>query len=88
MTMRDPVADRVSARIGLRMTVVSRLHPEYNSLHEAYGILAEEVAEFFDEVRQPEGAERDERALEELIDIAVVAIRAAHTIQRKLDENG
>lgn len=51
-------------------------HAPYHSAHEAYGVLAEEVAEFFDEVRKKR-ADRDPRAMrEELVQIAAVACRA------------
>lgn len=51
-------------------------HPRYSSAHEAYGVLVEEVAEFFDEVRKKR-ADRDPEAMrKELIQIAAVACRA------------
>lgn len=49
--------------------------PEYNSAHETYGVLAEELAEFFDEVRK-KGHLRSQLAMRtELAQIACVAIR-------------
>ena len=54
-----------------------RAWPAYHSAHECYGVLAEEVAEFFDIVRQKE-SDRDYSALRrEMIQIAAVAIRGA-----------
>lgn len=51
-------------------------HERYRSAHEAYGVLAEEVAEFFDEVRKRR-SKRDRAAMrKELSQVAVVAIRA------------
>ena len=49
------------------------------SEHEVYGVLAEELAEFFESVR------RDRPAAGELIQIAAVAMRAAEQI---LDKRG
>ena len=47
--------------------------PAYHSAHESFGVLAEEVAEYFDEVR----ANNPTRQREELIQIIAVALRAA-----------
>lgn len=48
----------------------------YNSAHEAYGVLAEEVDEFWDEVKKKR-SKRDPAAMRaELKQIAAVAIRA------------
>lgn len=52
-------------------------YPPYNSAHEAYGVLVEEVAEFFDEVRKKDHLRSRLRLKNEAIDIAVVAIRIA-----------
>lgn len=51
--------------------------PEYNSLHEAYGVLAEEFDELFDHVRlrQTKRDSRDVRG--EALDVAAVALRIA-----------
>lgn len=49
----------------------------FNSLHEAYGVLMEEVAELFDQIRlHPEQRNLD-NLLEELLDIAATVQRAA-----------
>lgn len=49
--------------------------PAYHSPHEMYGVLCEEVAELFDEVRRKD-FDKD-AARKELIQIAAVAIRGA-----------
>ncbi len=49
------------------------LHPPYNSNHEAYAVLLEEVDEYWDEVRK-KSQERNPKAMaEELVQIAAVA---------------
>ena len=51
--------------------------PRYASAHEAYGVLAEEVDEFWQHVKTKQ-ERRDLRAMrKELIQIAAVALRAA-----------
>jgi hypothetical protein len=52
-------------------------HAPYNSAHEAYGVLLEEVTEFFDEVRKKSHLRSRLRLKNEAIDIAAVAIRIA-----------
>jgi len=47
-----------------------KLHGEIQSLHEAYGLLAEELAELLDAIRKGDPDE----AMDELLDIAVVAM--------------
>lgn len=54
---------------------MSRWRP-YNSAHEVYGVLVEEVAEYFDEVRAKEERRDPEKMRRELIQIAAVAVRA------------
>jgi NTP pyrophosphatase (non-canonical NTP hydrolase) len=52
-----------------------RQWPPYHTHHECYGVLAEEVAEYFDEVRRREDS-RDRAAMrKELMQIAAVALR-------------
>ncbi len=54
-------------------------HGQFNSMHEAYGVLVEEVEEFFDEVRANDyhGSMRHE-----LIQTAGVAMRAVLEFDR------
>ena len=54
-------------------------HPKpFGSPHEAYGILAEEVAEFFDEVRRKRV--RKSEMKKELLQVAAVAVRAVEDL--------
>jgi len=54
-------------------------HAPHNSVHETYGILMEEVAEFFDEIRQQKLNPYSAR--KELVQIASVAIKAIHDLR-------
>lgn len=55
-------------------------HPkEYSSGHETYGILMEEVDEFFDTLKKNEAPERSRQ---ELLDIITVAIRGIELIDK------
>ena len=64
----------------------NRAQKEYHdfaSMHEAYGVLAEEVAELFDCVRLKQNAVlRDRRIREEAIQVAAVALRIAEQADR------
>jgi NTP pyrophosphatase (non-canonical NTP hydrolase) len=55
-------------------------HGGYNSAHEAYGVLAEEVDEFWEEVRKKRKDRSKEDMRKELIQIAAVAVKAAHCL--------
>lgn len=52
-----------------------------NSLHEGYGVLAEEVAEFFDEVRKKNSEREPDSILGELVQIGAMAQRIAEDLQ-------
>jgi hypothetical protein len=54
-----------------------RLYKPYNSLHEVYAVILEEVDELWDECRKKGIARETTRIREELIQIAVTAWRAA-----------
>lgn len=54
-------------------------HVPFVDLNHAYGVLAEEMSEFLDEVRRNHGA----RARLELLDIIGPAIKAVKAIERK-----
>lgn len=51
--------------------------PSMNSAHEGYGVLAEEVAELFDEVRLKQSKRTVEAMRKECLDVAAMAIRMA-----------
>lgn len=55
-------------------------HGHYNSPHEAYGVLLEEVDEFFDEVRKQKADVSKENMRKELTQIAAVCVRAIHDL--------
>lgn len=55
-------------------------HGRYASAHEVYGVLFEEVAEFFDEVRLKEHLRSPLKMRKELAQVAAVAIRAMAAI--------
>jgi hypothetical protein len=57
-------------------------HGDFHSAHEAYGVLAEEVHEFWMEVLQKRHLRSPARMQAELIQIAAVAMKAATTLGR------
>jgi len=61
--------------IKLELAKAREKHPgAFNSPHEAYGVLIEEVQEFFDEVRRQKW--NREAMRKELLQIAAVSLRA------------
>lgn len=57
----------------------------FASAHEIYGVLAEELAELFDVVRQRESMRSTTKMIRELVDIASAALRAANQLARSMD---
>jgi NTP pyrophosphatase (non-canonical NTP hydrolase) len=53
----------------------------FHSMHEIYGVLCEEVAEFFDEVRKKPDLRNPQDVLSELVQIASVAEIAAEDLE-------
>jgi len=54
----------------------------FNSTHEVYGVLIEEVQEFFEIVREKPNTElKSERMIEELDQIRAIATRAMNEIR-------
>ena len=56
-----------------------RTRPAYTTLHEAYGLLAEEMAELLDEIRRRHQCGVNVRS--ELVDIAMICQRAAEDLE-------
>jgi hypothetical protein len=85
MSQADDSIERIIA--GLILKEAERaveLHGDFNSDHEAYGVLMEEVEEVWEQVKRKCG-ERDRRAMvEELVQIGAVALKWATKIQRGL----
>lgn len=78
-------SDRTKLILGLvakRIVETRAKHGPFHCAHEIYGVLAEEVAEFFDEVRADSGSARK---LAELVDIATVALRGAIELAESMD---
>ena len=59
--------------------------PAFNSAHEAYGVLMEEVEEFWEEVKKKRKLRDYRRIRAELLQVAAVAIRAAVDLQPETD---
>jgi hypothetical protein len=58
-----------------------QLHPMYNSAHEAYAVILEELDEFKEQVWKKQKNRSDEKMLEELVQIAATAMKAAYSLQ-------
>lgn len=99
MRMPDATAEKLLAVIRADYTgthaiarlVVDRakqldaIHGDFASPHEMYGVLAEELAEFFDEVRKKEALRSRAKLIRELVDIAAAATRAAVQLAEEAD---
>lgn len=76
---REQQLERAIADAGDRVRRIDVQCERFSSPHEAFGVLAEEVAEFFDEVRKRDRMWSKLALRNEAIDIAVVALRIAAT---------
>jgi NTP pyrophosphatase (non-canonical NTP hydrolase) len=84
----DAAMDDVAAQVSKRATDAAAKYGAFTSAHEAYGVIIEEVAELFDEVRR-KGHLRSRLALEqECIDIAAAALRYAAELRIRVAEPG
>lgn len=69
--------ERAIEAAATRALVMDDKHARFVSAHEAYGVLAEEVAELFDEVRKKKEIRSKLAMRNEALDIAVVGLRIA-----------
>lgn len=75
---RKPTFEQLVTR---NLARAQRSHGPGNSYHHYYGVLVEELQEFFDEVRLQYGQRSCARILRELVDIATAARRAAEDMK-------
>jgi hypothetical protein len=59
------------------LTKACRKHPPLHSLHEAYGVILEEVDEFKEQVWKQNAARDSQEIVMELVQIAAMAMRTA-----------
>ncbi len=86
--------DLLMKEIELESEKAQTQYSNFNSTHEIYGVLMEEVQEFFDVVKRP-GLDKDhtyplnaidkksEDLVKELSQIASIAIRASYQLRKK-----
>ncbi|HHH29062.1 MAG TPA: hypothetical protein ENK57_12060 [Polyangiaceae bacterium] len=84
--LRSNDIGRALEAVGTATRAVSKAFAPYNSAHEAYGVLAEEVAELFDEVRKKSHLRSRLALRNEAIDVAVVAVRIAALYGEEVDD--
>ena len=65
----------------LELEKAENLHGAYNSYHEAYAVILEELDEFWEIVRQKTQDRDDRKAYIELVQIAVTAWRTARDLE-------
>lgn len=71
--------------VGAEVRRAEKLHPPINSLHEGYAVIAEELDEFWEQVRR-KASDRDPVAVRtELIQTAAMCVR---TILNVCDRDG
>jgi hypothetical protein len=71
--------------VSLRARRLTERFGDFASPHEIYGVLAEELDEFFAIVKQRESVRSTTKMIRELVDIASAALRAANQLAASLD---
>lgn len=71
--------------VSLRSRQITERFGDFASPHEIYGVLAEELDEFFAVVKQRESVRSTTKMIRELVDIASAALRAANQLAAQLD---
>ena len=78
------MTERELLAILMKEVAVGQAFGHYHSPHEAYGVIKEELDEFFEEVRRKHD-QRDEEALfKEAIQVAATALRYAWELKEGL----
>lgn len=62
-------------------------HGHYNSYHEGYAVILEEVDELWDEVKRQAHVRSDQQIYNESYDIAIAALKMAFLAKQRLDDN-
>lgn len=70
----------VLAMVAMELDSARAKHPPQKSLHEGYAVLLEEVDEFWAEVKKKSSERSASRLLEELIQVAAMAVRTAEDV--------
>ena len=67
--------------MSIELNKAEQLHGSYNSYHEAYAVILEELDEFWEIVRQKTQDRDNRKAYTELVQIAVTAWRTARDLR-------
>lgn len=73
--------EKFPAVVAMELASAREKFPAFHSAHEAYGVLAEELAEFFDEVRKRPALRDPARMVKELVQLSAMCQRAAEDLQ-------
>lgn len=76
--------DPLAAQLAGRARRILEKHGPLSGPHHAYGVIAEEVAEFFDETRKKRELRSPLALKAELLDIATVALRYAAQLDHEI----
>jgi transketolase len=76
----DPRIDAILIAVRSELQVAMNAHKSLNSAHEAYAVIAEELDEFWDEVRAKREQRSASRMGRELIQVAAMACRTIYDL--------
>ena len=75
------MSERFLNDMTLELAKAEALHGSYNSYHEAYAVILEELDEFWEIVRMKTQDRNDQDAYAELVQIAITAWRTARDLR-------
>jgi len=82
-----PLPRTLDDLVSRRAAQLTEQHGPFASPHEIYGVLAEELDELFDVVKQRESVRSTTKMIRELVDIASAALRAANQLAGAIDHD-
>ena len=82
MNPMDKITEEVMGEVQYAIT----MYPKFNSCHEGFSVLKEEVDELWDEVKVKQGKRSREALRKEALQVAAMAIRFIHDLTQ--DEAG
>lgn len=80
MTRNDDALDLIFRQIKQELSDAMCAHESMHSAHEAYAVIAEELDEFWDNVRLKKSDRSNAKMRNELIQTAAMCVRAIHDL--------
>lgn len=87
MTSIERQITKIMCLVDAEVTAALKTHSHFNSCHEAYAVILEELDEFWEEVKKKKQYRNADAMRQELVQIAAVAIKAIISLDLPLEPN-